>query len=213
MHRSPVLTYLLPSSPLPAPRTTSAPAPRMDSTGPMSASSLLSPSHLLTPRRSSSSSQDDELDRKGERGLFLPRPAHAPSCPLVPPSYPTPPSQLIFACRLRLHLHLPRCVVSDHNQAPRNTYQSAMGKQAVSVMTTTFARRADTVANILHSPQKPLVRTSFEDVLCLNETPSGCNVIVAICCYTGMNQERFQTPTRVDHADNSLVTIVSSHAP
>ena len=72
----------------------------------MSASSLLSPSHLLTPRRSSSSSQDDELDRKGERGLFLPRPPHAPSCPLVPP--PAPPPLVRVPTSFSLARPLPR---------------------------------------------------------------------------------------------------------
>jgi len=103
------------------------------------------------------------------------------------------------------------CAVSNHNQAPRNTYQSAMGKQAVSVMTTTFARRMDTVANILHYPQKPLVRTSFEDVLRLHETPSGCNVIVAICCYTGMNQERCRRTSRSTAPATHTATPAATH--
>ena len=78
---------------------------------------------------------------------------------------------------------------AEHNQAPRNVYQSAMAKQAMGMFATDHNDRMDTFSHILHYPQKPLVSTSLSHLLHYNEMPSGMNVVVAIMCYTGYNQE------------------------
>lgn len=78
---------------------------------------------------------------------------------------------------------------SDHNQAPRNCYQSAMGKQAIGVYATNYLQRMDNVGHILNQPQRPLVSTWMDDFVKAERTPSGANAMVAIMCWGGYNQE------------------------
>ena len=77
----------------------------------------------------------------------------------------------------------------EHNQAPRNTYQCAMGKQAMGVYATNYDKRMDKTAYVLNYPTRPLVDTRLMNFIHLNQIPSGTQIHVAIMTHTGYNQE------------------------
>ena len=79
--------------------------------------------------------------------------------------------------------------MSDHNQSPRNTYQSAMGKQAMGLYARNYAKRLDKNGYVLCNPMRPFVETRMMNVLKTHEMPFGYNAIVAIGIYSGYNQE------------------------
>jgi DNA-directed RNA polymerase II subunit RPB2 len=77
----------------------------------------------------------------------------------------------------------------DHNQSPRNAYQSAMGKQAMGMYALNFRERFDALAHVLCYPQIPHVSPYMGRFYGAQKLPAGQNVIVAIMTYTGYNQE------------------------
>ena len=77
----------------------------------------------------------------------------------------------------------------DHNQSPRNSYQAAMGKQAMGVYALNFTERLDTMSNLLCTTARPLVSPYMSKYYRAQDMPSGNNIIVAIMTYGGYNQE------------------------
>ena len=77
----------------------------------------------------------------------------------------------------------------DHNQSPRNSYQCAMGKQAMGMYALNFQERFDALAHLLCYPQVPMVSSYMSKFYGVQDMPSGQNIIVAIMTYTGYNQE------------------------
>jgi DNA-directed RNA polymerase II subunit RPB2 len=85
---------------------------------------------------------------------------------------------------------LASCIPFPHlNQAPRNTYQCAMAKQAIGISALNYDKRMDKTSYVLNYPTRPLIDTRMMDILKMNAIPSGCQVHVAIMSYTGYNQE------------------------
>lgn len=78
---------------------------------------------------------------------------------------------------------------AEHNQSPRNVYQSGMCKQALGIYSTNFKRRLDTRTHLLHYPQAPLVKTKVMDAIGFDQRAAGQNFIVAVLSFEGYNIE------------------------
>ncbi len=77
----------------------------------------------------------------------------------------------------------------DHNQSPRNAYQSSMGKQAMGMYALNYRERFDAMAHVLCYNEVPLVSPFMSRVYGAQSLPAGKNIVVAIMTYTGYNQE------------------------
>ncbi|KAK8812330.1 hypothetical protein WA158_007564 [Blastocystis sp. Blastoise] len=77
-----------------------------------------------------------------------------------------------------------------HNQSPRNTYQCAMGKQAMGTLAMNQYVRTDiSPLNTLVYPQMPMVRSRALDLFHFNSIPAGQNATVAVMSYSGYDIE------------------------
>jgi DNA-directed RNA polymerase III subunit RPC2 len=77
----------------------------------------------------------------------------------------------------------------DHNQSPRNTYQCAMGKQAIGSLAFNQNQRIDTILSLLWYSQKPIIKTKIIQVSGNGQLTGGCNACVCIMSYSGYDIE------------------------
>ncbi|KAI7034664.1 DNA-directed RNA polymerase III subunit, partial [Hortaea werneckii] len=76
-----------------------------------------------------------------------------------------------------------------HNQSPRNTYQCAMGKQAIGAIAYNQFTRIDTLLYLMVYPQKPMVSTRTIELIKYDKLPAGQNATVAVMSYSGYDIE------------------------
>ncbi|KAG6374064.1 beta and beta-prime subunits of DNA dependent RNA-polymerase [Boletus reticuloceps] len=76
-----------------------------------------------------------------------------------------------------------------HNQSPRNTYQCAMGKQAIGAIGYNQFQRIDTLLYLSVYPQQPMVKTKTIELIGYDRLPAGQNATVAVMSYSGYDIE------------------------
>jgi len=76
-----------------------------------------------------------------------------------------------------------------HNQSPRNTYQCAMGKQAIGAIAYNQFMRLDTLLYLMVYPQQPMVKTRTIELTKYDKLPAGQNATVAVMSYSGYDIE------------------------
>ncbi|XP_057526773.1 DNA-directed RNA polymerase III subunit 2-like isoform X1 [Amaranthus tricolor] len=76
-----------------------------------------------------------------------------------------------------------------HNQSPRNTYQCAMGKQAMGNIAYNQLFRMDTLLYLLVYPQRPLLTTKTIELVKYDNLGAGQNATVAVMSYSGYDIE------------------------
>jgi len=77
----------------------------------------------------------------------------------------------------------------NHNQSPRNTYQCAMGKQAMGTIGYNQNKRIDSLMYLLVYPEKPLVKTKPLEFCNFEKLPAGQNATVAVMSFSGYDIE------------------------
>ena len=77
----------------------------------------------------------------------------------------------------------------EHNQSPRNTYESAMAKQSLGFSTPMMNTSTYVRQHLMLYPQTPMVNTKAMKLLGLEDRPAGQNCIVAVLPFDGYNIE------------------------
>src|SRR5687768_11857794 len=77
----------------------------------------------------------------------------------------------------------------EHNQSPRNTYESAMAKQSLGFSTPLMNASTYVRQHFMLYPQTPVVSTKAINLLGLEDRPTGQNCVVAVLPFEGYNIE------------------------
>ncbi|MDA7945389.1 MAG: DNA-directed RNA polymerase subunit B [Nitrosopumilus sp.] len=77
----------------------------------------------------------------------------------------------------------------EHNQSPRNTYESAMAKQSLGFSTPMMNTSTYVRQHFMLYPQTPIVNTKAMNLLGLEDRPAGQNCVVAVIPFDGYNIE------------------------
>ena len=110
------------------------------------------------------------------------------------PNFDTLKNNQSNECIEYTHLDIPQALLGitaltapfgNHNQAPRVTYQTSQAKQTCGYYSLNWPFRMDKETFLQYTNETPLVRTAVNKYV----FPNGNNVMVAIMCYTGFNQE------------------------
>lgn len=83
-----------------------------------------------------------------------------------------------------------------HNQSARNTFQCAMGKQALGAIAYNQMYRTDTVLCVGMYPQRPLCRTQAMQLTGYERLGAGINAMVCVMSYSGYDIEDAQVYNR-----------------
>jgi len=100
-----------------------------------------------------------------------------------------------------------------HNQSPRNTYQCAMGKQAIGAIAYNQLNRIDTLLYLLVYPQQPMVKTKTIELVGYDKLPAGQNATVAVMSFSGYDIEdalilnKVRNPNYVTHSTPTLAVL------
>ena len=77
----------------------------------------------------------------------------------------------------------------EHNQSPRNTYESAMAKQSLGFSTPLMNASTYVRQHFMLYPETPMVSTKAINLLGLDDRPTGQNCVVAVLPFEGYNIE------------------------
>jgi len=78
---------------------------------------------------------------------------------------------------------------ANHTQGTRVSIGSKNQKQALGFYAANYYLRLDMDSNLLHTPERPIVKSIMHDVSDYDAHPSGQNVVVAIMAYDGYNMD------------------------